>query len=77
MARGKGKGKGKGKVKGRATKKSKGNGLQIRQSKLSRWLGRSTSPEFAPDPDDPDERNLRKNLRYEPAIWREMKLMNL
>jgi hypothetical protein len=57
MARVKGKGKGSYKT------KSKGKRQQCRQSKLSQWLGRSASPELAPDPEDPNEGNRRKNLR--------------
>jgi hypothetical protein len=57
MARVKGKGKRNYKT------KSKGRRQQCRQSKLSRWLGRSASPELALDPEDPNESNRRKNLR--------------
>jgi hypothetical protein len=50
MARCRAKGKGK-------TKKAKDQ-----QTKLSRWLGRSPSPESTPPP-EVEERNARRNLR--------------
>jgi hypothetical protein len=34
-----------------------------RQMKISSWVGRSSSPELCPDPDDLKERNARRNLR--------------
>ncbi|KAH8792783.1 hypothetical protein F5882DRAFT_487080 [Hyaloscypha sp. PMI_1271] len=35
-----------------------------RQMKISSWVGRSSSPELCPDPDDLKEKNARGNLRW-------------
>jgi hypothetical protein len=61
MAIGRCKGTGtKGKGKNMAKNKDKS---KRKQAKISGWLGRSTTPELTPEPDELRERNLRKNLR--------------
>jgi hypothetical protein len=52
--------KGKRKSKNKDRRNGKGKG---RQMKISSWVGRSSSPELCPDPDDLEGRNARANLR--------------
>jgi hypothetical protein len=50
------------KRKGKNKDKNNGKG-KGRQMKISNWVGRSSSPELCPNPDDFEERNARENLR--------------
>ncbi|KAE9371341.1 hypothetical protein N431DRAFT_491713 [Stipitochalara longipes BDJ] len=55
--RGKAKSRGKGKAKNKEKEKSK-------QITISSWLGRFSSPEMTPEPEDPNESGARRKLRW-------------